>query len=229
MKRALSLVQREIKIIESLLAFVCEHSAYAPFIIFGLILLSGLNIPISEDLMLLTAGAICSTCQHENWEIARFYTLIYFACWIAAWETYWIGRVLGPKLFSFRWFQRFITPQRLEKIKNYIQRFGIFTFIVGRFIPGGRNALFMSTGLTKMAFPLFIIRDSVGCALSTATLFSLGYLFGSHIQTIVEVFKYYEMFFFSAIALLILLLVSILFLRKQFNGKRTQCKSSQKT
>lgn len=163
--------------------------------------------------MLLTAGAISSTCLHENWEIARLYTCVYFACWIAAWETYWIGRLLGPKLFSFRWFRRLISPERLEKIKMYIQRFGIFTFIVGRFIPGGRNALFMTTGLIKMAFPLFIMRDSVGCALSSATVFSLGYFFGSHFQMIVGIFKMYEMIFLCIFAVLVVLLGATLFIR----------------
>lgn len=164
--------------------------------------------------MILSSGAICSVCLQERGELAWFYAWVYFACWIAAWETYWVGRLLGPKLFNFRWFRCFITPERIEKIKNYIQRFGIFTFIVGRFIPGGRNALFMSTGLTKMPFLQFIMRDSVGCLLSTATLFSLGYFFGSHIQTIIKVFKYYEMIFFSAIALIVLLLFLVFFMRK---------------
>lgn len=176
-----------------------------------------MNIPLSEDLMLLSAGAVCSICEHEKGGIFGFYLWIYFACWFAAWETYWIGRLLGPKLFNFHWFRHFITFERLEKIKTNIQRFGIFTFIIGRFIPGGRNALFMSTGLIKMSFPLFILRDSVGCALSTATLFSLGYLFGSHIEAIIEVFKFYQLFFFCGVALLILLCVSILFVRKQQN------------
>lgn len=215
MKTAPELIHRKAKIIESLIAFVCEHRDYAPFIFFGLILLTGLNIPISEDLMLLAAGAVCSVCEHGKWAIFGFYVWIYFACWIAAWESYWIGRLLGPKLFNFRWFRHFITPERLDKIKNNIQRFGVFTFILGRFIPGGRNALFMSTGLIKMSFPLFILRDSVGCALSTATLFSLGYLFGSHLQAIVEVFKLYQLFFYCGVALLILLLVGVMFLRKQ--------------
>jgi membrane-associated protein len=185
-----------------------------------LILLTGLNFPLSEDLLILSGGAICSTCMHENLEIAKFYAWIYFACWFAAWETYWVGRLLGPKLFNFRLFRNFITPQRLEKIKKYIHRFGIFTFIVGRCIPGGRNALFMSTGLIKMSFPLFIMRDSVGCVLSTATVFSLGYLFGSHFHEIVEIVKFYEMFFISAIAFIILLIVGIVFLRKSINSKK---------
>lgn len=155
--------------------------------------------------MLLTAGALSSTCQHDGWEIARLYFSVYLACWVAAWECYWIGRLLGPKLFNFRWFRKVITPYRLDKIKDYIHRFGILTFIVGRFIPGGRNALFMSTGFIRMSFPSFILRDSIGCFFSTATVFSLGYFFGSHYQQIVEIFKMYQMIFLGFIFVLLFL------------------------
>lgn len=168
--------------------------------------------------MLLTAGAVSSSCGYDNREIALLYLSVYLACWFAAWETYWIGRTFGPKLFKLRWFSRLLTAERLERIKSYIRRFGIYTFILGRFIPGGRNALFMSMGLTRLPFLRFIARDSIGCFLSTATLFSLGHLFGSHLEEIIEVFKLYRMFFFGTLVFIILLSVLLIYFRKKRTG-----------
>ena len=76
------------------------------------------------------------------------------------------------------WFRSWITPHRIEKIHGYYEKYGIFTFIVGCFIPGGvRNALFLSSGLGKMPFRTFIFRDGVGCFLSCSTLFVVGFSF----------------------------------------------------
>jgi membrane protein DedA with SNARE-associated domain len=104
-----------------------------------------------------------------------------------------MGRLLGPKLLTWRWFRHVLTPQRLEKLKERLQRFGILTFIVGRFLPGGvRNALFMTSGLTKMPFSLFVLRDTGACLLASATLFYIGHLFGANFHAILNAFKTYQ-------------------------------------
>lgn len=196
------------------MAFICENSDYAPFIIFGMIMLTGFSLPVSEDLLLLSAGALTSTCEHETRQIFQLYAVVYLACWWAAWIAYWIGRYFGPKLFALRWFHRLLTPERLGTIKSYIDRFGLLTFVIGRFIPGGRNALFMATGLTGMPFLRFILLDSVGCLLSSATLFYIGHLFGNNISTIIVTVRAYEKALWLSIVLLSLAGAGIYALRR---------------
>ncbi|MGZ3633231.1 MAG: DedA family protein [Parachlamydiaceae bacterium] len=178
---------------ESMLMYICEHADQAHYIFFGLIMLAGFSVPISEDVMLLMAGAIGTLCGHEIQTIIHLYIWVFFACWLSAWEAYWMGRFLGPKLLTWRWFSHVLTPQRLEKLKGHLQRFGILTFIVGRFLPGGiRNALFMTSGLTKMPFSLFVLRDTGACLLASATLFYVGHLFGANFHAILSGFKTYQ-------------------------------------
>ncbi len=187
---------------DGIFAFFCEHAEYAHLIIFGLIMLAGFSIPISEDLMLLLAGGIASTCVPE--QATTFYIWIFFACWLSAWEAYWVGRLLGPKLFKIKWFHHILSPKRLEKLKRYLRKFGIFTFIVGRFIPGGvRNAIFMSSGLTKMPFHIFVIRDGIACLIASLTIFYVGFISGQHINVIMHYFVMYE----RVIILLIIILL----------------------
>lgn len=202
---------------ESLFAYVCEHAEYAHLIIFFLILLTGISVPISEDVLLLIAGGIASSCSPDS--AFYFYIWIFFACWFSAWEAYWIGRLLGPKLFNIGWFARIMTPERLEKLKSYYLRFGVFTFIVGRFIPGGvRNAIFMSSGLTKMSFPLFVARDGVACLIASSTIFYLGYVSGKNIDLILKYFVMYER---VILGLLILLVAIAGILIYYYNRKQT--------
>lgn len=202
------------KWVESVIQYICEHASHAHLIICGLILLAGLNIPISEDIMLLIAGAIASTCIPD--QTLRMYIWIFMACWISAWEAYWIGRLLGPKLYEIRWFKHIITPKRIEKLHQYYEKFGIFTFIVGRFCPGGvRNALFMTAGLGKMPFLVFIARDGLGCLISTATIFYLGYLAGENHAIIIGYYKKYEAIFVGAVFIGLISFITFIFLRKK--------------
>lgn len=195
---------------ETIIASICENAHLAPWIIFGLLLLAGLNIPISEDILLLTGGMLAATCIPE--ETYRLYFWIYMGCWLSAWEAYWIGRLLGPKLYSIRLFKHIVTPARIDKLHHYYEKFGIFTFIVGRFIPGGvRNALFMTSGLGKMPFLTFIARDGLACLISSAIIFSIGYEFGENYQLIVHYVKRYELFVaLAAIAVGLIILVILL-------------------
>ncbi len=168
-------------------------------------MLSGINIPISEELILLMSGAVGGICGYGMDFIFHLYVWVFVGCWVSAWEAYWIGRLLGPKLLTLKWFKSIITPQRLEKFGNYIEKFGIFAFIIGRFVPCGvRNTLFMTSGLTKMPFKLFLLRDVGACLLASLTLFYLGHLFGENFQMIVNVFKVYQEVFLVCIVLLVI-------------------------
>lgn len=178
---------------DAILTYVCEHPDMAHFVIFGLILFTGINVPISEDFLLLAAGFVASVCMPEK--ALSFYVWIYAACLFAGWEAYWIGRLAGPKLFSIAFFRRILINERMERLSKYYKKYGLLTFIVGRFIPGGvRNALFMSSGLLKMPFHVFMMRDFIGCLIASATIYYIGYTCGDNYDIIVYYLKRYEQF-----------------------------------
>jgi membrane-associated protein len=186
---------------ETFFNFVCLHADEAQWIMFGLLLLAGINIPISEDIMLLLGGALASTCIHHP--PIEMWAWLFMGCWISAWEAYWLGRLFGPKLYEMPWFHSFINPHRIERLHHYYEKFGILTFIAGRFIPGGvRNALFMTCGLSKMPFPRFLLRDFFACLLSSATLFYVGHKFGENRQQVLHFFKAYQFLIYAILATL---------------------------
>lgn len=187
---------------ETIFSYICEHADHAHWIIFSLLILSGLNLPISEDIMLIGGGVIASTCIPEH--ALRLYLWIFLGCYLSAWEGYWLGRLLGPRLYHIPLFKKIITPRRLRLLRSFYTKFGIFTFIVGRFCPGGiRNALFLSSGLTKMPFHLFILRDGVACLLSSSVLFNIGYHFAENFDHIVYYFHRYTLWFLTTLVSLV--------------------------
>lgn len=205
---------------ELLTNYICAHADYAHIILFCLLLLAGCNIPISEDLILLIGGVIASTCLPEH--TLRMYLWIYAGCLISAWEAYCLGRFFGPKLYKFRLLSYILTPSRIDKLNLFYEKYGIFTFIVGRFCPGGvRNALFMTSGLGKMPFLTFLVRDTIACTVASLTLFWLGYEFGEHWKDIYKYVSTYEKIF--GIAFVMAAMTGIIFLwYKTRNKMRSQ-------
>lgn len=200
-----------------LFQFICQNAHHADVIFFFLLMLAGLNVPISEDLILLTAGAIVSRCIPDHY--LHMYLWLFAGCWISAWEAYWLGRILGPKLYRIKWFNWAINEERIAKLSHYYEKFGIFTFIIGRFFPGGiRNALFMTAGMSKMPFLIFIFRDGVAAFISSNVLFYLGYVFGQNYDLIVHSFIRYNRIAISCLLLIGLFITLGFWIQKKLNG-----------
>jgi membrane protein DedA with SNARE-associated domain len=198
---------------ETFISWICENAHDAYWIIFLMLMLAGLNVPISEDLMLLIGGMIASTCIPDQW--LHLFIWVWIGCYFSAWEAYFIGRLLGPKLYNIKWFSHVITQHRIERINHYYEKFGILTFIVGRFCPGGvRNCLFMTAGLGKMPFLKFALRDGLACFISSNVLFHIGYKFGEHRTVLLHYFRNYEIILISIVVLIIVFICSIIWIKK---------------
>lgn len=199
---------------EAFINFICENAHDAYWIMFLMLMLAGLNVPLSEDLILLISGVIASTCIPDH--ALNLFLWVWIGSYISAWEAYWIGRLLGPKLYKIRWFSHVITEHRIASINQYYEKFGIFTFIVGRFCPGGiRNGLFMSAGLGKMPFLKFMARDGLACFISSNVLFQIGFAFGENHHQLWEYFHAYEKIALLILGIVIVSLFSFFWFKKK--------------
>jgi len=161
---------------EDLIAIIQANIEFAPWIIFGMLLLAGFNIPVSEDGMIFISAVLAST--HPGTRLS-FFLGVYAGAYFSDLICYWLGRLLGPKLFKIRLFANMASPEKIEKVSAYFERYGILTLIIGRFIPFGvRNAMFLTAGLSKMDFVKFALADLLACTISVATYFYLYYQYG---------------------------------------------------
>jgi membrane-associated protein len=164
---------------ETILPFIQEHAHQAHWFVFSLLMLAGLNFPISEDLMIIFSGILASTIVPENtWKL---FLAVFLGAYLSDWVAYWIGRLWGEHLWRIKWFARLFKPKRLEQIEQYYKKYGLLTLLVGRFIPFGvRNCLFATAGMGKMQFGKFLIGDGIACLISNATLFTIAYFCGKN-------------------------------------------------
>jgi membrane protein DedA with SNARE-associated domain len=157
----------------------------------------------------MLGGALVATCVPEHYWL--MFVWLYAGAIFSAYEAYWIGRILGPRLYDIRFFHHVVTPERVRKIGHVLEKWGVITFLIGRFVPfGARNGIFMTSGLSKMPFHRFIFRDGLGAFFATAVLFHLGHEFGEHYQILLHYFHAYEMIILT-IALVFILSVGLVF------------------
>lgn len=177
--------------IESYLVIAQNYYGLIPFLFFFLLLLAGLNIPISEDAILVAGGILCI--EKNFFQTGVMYTMILLGAYLSAWEAFFIGRWLGKRLTAHSFFGRFITKKTISRIKIHFKKHPNKTLFFGRFIPFGfRNALFITAGMGKMPFRLFALLDIPGCILSTAWIFFTTYYIGQNREILAQIFTTYR-------------------------------------
>ena len=137
---------------DALVNFIVHYHAYAPWIIFTLLILAGLNIPISIDVVVILGAILAANVIPE--QTITLFLCIFFGCHLSAWGSYWLGRLAGEKLLKLRWFQKIMPQARFAKVAKFHNNRRFTTVLVCRFIPFGvRNCFFMSAGMSKSSFP----------------------------------------------------------------------------
>lgn len=195
---------------EQLIEIINANILYAPYIIFGALILAGFNIPVSEDAMLFISAILAKS--HPE-KLSLFFICVFAGAYLSDLICYGLGRALGPKLFQIKLFKSMVSPKKLEKINHYYETKGIITLLLGRFIPFGvRNALFLSAGLSKMNFTKFALSDLVACIISNVFFFTLYYNYG---MKVVEYVKKGNIILFSFAACSILIYFLVKKKRKQ--------------
>ena len=182
---------------DQIIQFILAHQLYAPWLTFFLILLAGLNIPISIDVLLVLSAFLAATTIPEY--TFSLYLSILLGSYFSAWIAYWIGRTFGIKLLNVRWFSKILPPNRLKKVGIFYENHGFLTLIIGRFIPFGvRNCLFMTAGMSKIPFTKFILRDALACSLWASLCFYAFYSLGLNYEKLLSQMKIVNLGLFLA-------------------------------
>jgi len=184
-----------------IIAWLGQNIEYFPIAAFFCLLLAGLSFPISEDLIIITGALIC---QEEPSLLIPAFAALYAGVIISDYFPYYIGKYICKGTIKFRFAVRIASSKKVDRMYHYLEKYGIFTFIVCRFIPFGvRNTLFLSTGFFGLRLRRFALYDLIAATISVSTLFFLAYHFGDSITKPLHAVK---------IVLFVLLLSTIVFI-----------------
>lgn len=191
---------------EHLLELIQKYSNYAPWIIFGSILLAGFNLPISLDAIVIISALLAATTLPEKTLV--LFASVFFGAVFSAWICYWMGRLVGRKIIKIPFFAKWIHAERLDKIKNFYEKHGLWTLLLGRFIPFGiRNCIFFSSGMSHMHFGRFVLRDFFACFIWLSISFYLFYSLGMNYHLLASYVKKFNIFLFGAFSVTVIAVI----------------------
>lgn len=175
----------------------------------------GLILP-GGDYLVFTAGLLCGT-SYLDIPLPVLLLLMMTAAISGDFTGYFKGKWLGPRLFN-KPDSKFFKREYLEKTRNYYERFGAWSFILGRFLPVIRTLIPMLAGASQLVLRKFIYYNVLGGVIWIGTLASLGYFLGESFPGMLK----YSIFFL--IGFIILASIPVLGLLNPF--KKTRDKES---
>jgi membrane-associated protein len=127
------------------------------------------------DSLLFAVGALAA---HGGLDIYLLFILLSIAAIIGDTVNYWIGYVVGPKVFtsaSSRWLNR----KHLDRTHEFYEKYGGKTIIIARFMPIIRTFAPFVAGIGRMTYGKFLLYNIVGGILWIGLFLLAGFWFGN--------------------------------------------------
>jgi membrane-associated protein len=132
------------------------------------------------DSLLVVSGLFAAT-YPEKLNVFFVLTAFFFGSVIGDSVGYWTGRVMGKTLFS-REKSWVFKPSRVEKAKEFFEKYGVKTVILARFMPIVRTFAPLVIGATGMPYIRFLTFSILGGALWIFSMVLAGYFLGGVVE-----------------------------------------------
>ncbi len=181
-----------------------QHFTYVALV--AVLVASGLGVPIPEDVPLVFSGYLChpDASPMNVWDtdedaipdapvpeartprVPNLYLMIVSGM---------VGVIAGDTIVFFvahrgidadnivaRHLRKILHSKWRERLQRHFQRHGYLTVFAGRFMPLLRSGVFALAGMSRMAYPRFILIDGCAALISVPTFILVGYYGGNHIN-----------------------------------------------
>ncbi|MHB8881887.1 MAG: DedA family protein [Thermodesulfovibrionales bacterium] len=127
------------------------------------------------DSLLFAAGAFAGLgALNVTWLLI----LLFVAAVLGDTLNYWIGYLVGPRVFSGEKI-RFLNREHLEKTHRFYEKYGGKTIIIARFMPIIRTFAPFVAGIGRMTYARFVLFNVLGGLLWIGLFVTGGYFFGN--------------------------------------------------
>ncbi len=155
-----------------------QYDSWTYLILFAIIFCeTGLVVTpvLPGDSLLFAAGAFAGL---GSLDIGLLFLLLTIAAIAGDTVNYWIGSLIGPKIFK-KDNVRFLNKKHLEKAHAFYEKYGGITIIVARFMPFVRTFAPFVAGIGRMTYWRFLMYNVVGGIAWIAIFTFAGYFFGN--------------------------------------------------
>ncbi len=129
------------------------------------------------DSLLFAVGALTSI-ENANLNIWYLSPLLMIAALTGDNLNYWIGKTIGPKVFS-REDSKIFNRQHLLRTEGFYEKYGSRAIVLGRFMPIVRTFVPFVAGIGRMKFSKFISISFLGAFLWIQIFLFAGHYFGN--------------------------------------------------
>ncbi len=143
----------------------------------------GLVLP-GGDYLIFTAGLLCGT-HYLDVSLFVLITTMTLAAILGDFTGYAKGKWLGPKLFD-KPDARIFKQAYLEKTRQFYEKYNMFAFIIGRFLPVIRTMIPILAGASGISVAKFSYLNIVGAVCWIGILVPLGYYLGESFPEIIN-------------------------------------------
>lgn len=174
--------------------FLAEYGYYAVFL---LLVLSGIGLPISEELLLFSSGVIVLFQGYSLW-LTIFISFI--AILIGDSLTYAAGYFLKDRFHQSKWLKK--RRKYLFKAEKYFQRFGKLAILFARLIPGMRLPVFFFAGTSSsICFGKFLLLVTISAVINVPIVVYLGYISAENHQWLLDKLHQFKTFWMILLVL----------------------------
>ena len=155
-----------------------ENSPYIG--LFVLLILGGIGVPLfPEDATFILCGFLI---QAQTVKAIPALLVVYVGVLIADFILYSFGKKYGRMVVCHKWFNRFLSPEKLTDLEARFKRKGIFVILLGRHFIGLRAQIFIVSGIMRMHPLKFLLTDAVAVTFTIAVMVLIGYLGGHSLK-----------------------------------------------
>ena len=127
------------------------------------------------DTLLFAAGAFVA---RGSLQIGLLFTLLAVAAIVGDTVNYWIGGIIGPRIFN-KENVRFLNKKHLQRAHGFYEKYGGKTIVIARFIPIIRTFAPFVAGMGKMNYMRFLTYNVCGAAAWIGLFLFGGFYFGN--------------------------------------------------
>lgn len=178
---------------------------YGYLAVAGFVMIEDFGVPVPGETILILGAVYAGTGRLNVFAVA----LVGFVAAVLGDNIgFAIGHFGGRPLIERYGRYVLITRERLDKATNFFERQGAKVVVAARFVEGLRQANGIIAGISGMHWLRFLIFNAIGAALWVAVWTSVGYLSGSHIDTIYSTATRYDAYLAIGVGALIILYVA---------------------
>jgi membrane-associated protein len=136
---------------------------------------AGLGVILPAETVVVAAGAAAANGMVPLWGV-------FVVAWLFAVAgdnvAFWVGRRWGRQLLDQHGEQAGLTPDRMRKADQVVDRWGPWAVAGGRLIPAVRVLVMPTAGISAMPLQTFVLADLAGAAAWAALHAGIGYVAG---------------------------------------------------